>query len=365
MVSFSSNPKSPAISDCLAPLKLDSYSISDEGMAHAEKLLKETNHFDAADQTLFHKIKKRDPASTGRLLFNGKDLVGVLFYQREISDKYTKFGLEKSFSIQNFVAKGQAEIESQVCSELLNKAVEKAKAAQAKCLVFELKKADSKTKEFLLSKGFSQEKTFTDEKVDLLFMKLQAKKRKEEPLEEKEEKKGVNASSSSSSQTVKNDETDRQHKRHKPEEPTKPFKLDRDGGFAIGTHTAPKKANNHYTSRSKESVTGVRIKKPYLHYIQKGKKTIEGRINCGMFEKMRVDDKLRFFCGNEQVFCKITKIEKFRSFDQMLEAVDFKACIPEAAIRADAIKVYNNIPNFSDKARVHGVLALHIEKVAE
>jgi ASC-1-like (ASCH) protein len=123
--------------------------------------------------------------------------------------------------------------------------------------------------------------------------------------------------------------------------------------------------NNFSHSTNSGNVKRVTIQKKYLNLIKDGKKTIEGRINSGMFRSMKVGNEVCFFCGHETVYCKITKIERFQSFDEMLQDDNFKAYIPDAKTRVDAVRVYDNIPSFTERARVSGVLAIYIEKVAK
>ena len=48
--------------------------------------------------------------------------------------------------------------------------------------------------------------------------------------------------------------------------------------------------------------------------------------------------------------------------EEMLEATDYKKCIPEARSLDEAFNVYQRIPGYIDRARQNGVLALYLVK---
>lgn len=110
----------------------------------------------------------------------------------------------------------------------------------------------------------------------------------------------------------------------------------------------------------------VTLRKKYIHQIRSGQKTIEGRINSGMMLKMKPGDEVRFFYMHnkfDDVVCKITKIEKFVSFAEMLEACGYKNCITDVRSLREAIDLYASIPKYPEKAARFGVLAIHIQSL--
>jgi ASC-1-like (ASCH) protein len=108
----------------------------------------------------------------------------------------------------------------------------------------------------------------------------------------------------------------------------------------------------------------VTLKKIYVNQIKRGDKTIEGRINSGMFNKLKTGDKLRFFYFQNQqddVICKIKNIKHYKSFSEMLNNEDYRKCIPDAYDKESAIRAYDSIPGYIERAEKSGVLALHLE----
>lgn len=108
----------------------------------------------------------------------------------------------------------------------------------------------------------------------------------------------------------------------------------------------------------------VTLKKMYVHQIQSGQKTIEGRINNGMFKNLKVNQNIRFFYFQDQkddAVCKIKDIKYYRTFKEMLEIENFKKCIPDAIDLQSAINAYDVIPGYKERSRKFGVVAIYLE----
>lgn len=104
----------------------------------------------------------------------------------------------------------------------------------------------------------------------------------------------------------------------------------------------------------------VTLKQPYVTQIKTGHKTVEGRINSGMFRNVRAGANIRFFNHQAAVDCTVQSVMRYNSFRQMLEAVGFQACIPSARTLEEAVRIYDNIPGYAEKAAQHGVLAIRV-----
>lgn len=110
------------------------------------------------------------------------------------------------------------------------------------------------------------------------------------------------------------------------------------------------------------------LKKPYIYQIRSGKKTVEGRIYAGSILNYREGGMLRFFYTQnprDDVTCKITKIEKFSSFRQMLESCGVQNCLPEVGGDLEkGVRVYENIPSYKERAKEQGVAAIHLQVIS-
>lgn len=108
------------------------------------------------------------------------------------------------------------------------------------------------------------------------------------------------------------------------------------------------------------------LKKIYIHQIRGGSKTIEGRINKGLFAKVKEGDHIRFYYyqnAKDDVVCQIIKKYSYVSFKEMLAHEKISACIPGITHKEKALELYHAIPGYQEKAARFGVVALHLLKI--
>ena len=108
----------------------------------------------------------------------------------------------------------------------------------------------------------------------------------------------------------------------------------------------------------------VTLMKKYMLMIKDGSKTVEGRINAGLFRGVRQGDTIRFFCKarpNDGVTVRVEEIRPYTSFGDMLRGSGLQACLPDVRSLAEGIKIYDSIPGYKERAAKSGVLALHLK----
>lgn len=118
---------------------------------------------------------------------------------------------------------------------------------------------------------------------------------------------------------------------------------------------------NRQSSRRRE----LTLKKNYIHLIRNRLKTVEGRIATTVRE-YKEGDTIRFFYDydpTDDVVCLITKIETFLSFKEMLKSCGFKKCIPNVVTFEQAVRAYDAIPTYAERAKKSGVAALHLQVI--
>lgn len=126
---------------------------------------------------------------------------------------------------------------------------------------------------------------------------------------------------------------------------------------------APHINNSSNIERPTHSAT---LMKKYIHQIRDGGKTIEGRINTGMFLRFKAGETVRFFYTSnpsDDVTCRIVKVAAFSNFPEMLEKEGFQKCLTDIRTLSEAIRIYDNIPGYKEKAARFGVLAIHLEVI--
>ena len=60
---------------------------------------------------------------------------------------------------------------------------------------------------------------------------------------------------------------------------------------------------------------------------------------------------------------RVTKVNRYQSFRQMLEGEGVEACLPGVRGVDAGARIYDGIPGYSQRAMQFGVLAIHIERV--
>jgi len=106
--------------------------------------------------------------------------------------------------------------------------------------------------------------------------------------------------------------------------------------------------------------TEITIYEPYFTQLATKVKTIEGRINSGQFKRIQAGQTIVFRNGEKTVKCKVLAKRIYSSFAKMLEKEGVSKCLPSAKSLEAGIAIYQNLPNYPERARQNGVVALEI-----
>lgn len=113
-----------------------------------------------------------------------------------------------------------------------------------------------------------------------------------------------------------------------------------------------------------ESFT-LTVQEPWFTLIQKGIKTVEGRLNRGIFSKLKKGDIVTWLNkkSNKTVKVRIMEIKKYTSFETMIEKEGIEKILPNQGFKTvdEAVKVYRQWYSVKDE-RV-GVLGIHMQVV--
>lgn len=110
------------------------------------------------------------------------------------------------------------------------------------------------------------------------------------------------------------------------------------------------------------------IEKNLLQDIVSGVKTIEGRLRTGKFVTLRTGDTISFREDTWEhdniiksipnaVTATITSTQFFDTFNDMLNAVDYRTAIPSASSQADALAIYRSFYSDGQESE-YGVVAI-------
>ncbi len=122
---------------------------------------------------------------------------------------------------------------------------------------------------------------------------------------------------------------------------------------------------SHEPPTPKLALYRTNLKQKDIDQIKSGEKTIEVKIECGVFLKYKPGDLVQFSDKKAQadgVLCTIVSIRKYPSFEELFQQEDFKKCLPDAQSLEDAVSVYHAIPGSVKKAVRFGVIAIEFRK---
>ena len=95
------------------------------------------------------------------------------------------------------------------------------------------------------------------------------------------------------------------------------------------------------------------LSEPWFSLIKLKKKKVEGRLNKGDFNKIKIGDIIKFtnneFGFNREFNVKIIKISDYDTFRDYLENEKLEKCLPGIESIEEGIKIYHNFYSFNDE----------------
>lgn len=106
------------------------------------------------------------------------------------------------------------------------------------------------------------------------------------------------------------------------------------------------------------------VKQPWFDYIQKGIKKAEGRLNKGIFAKLKVGDIIFWLnvMNNKKLKCKVvvTYIKKYDTFKDLLLGEGIEKVLPNTKNMDQGVGIYRQYYSEQDE-RAHGVVAIGMQ----
>jgi ASC-1-like (ASCH) protein len=106
----------------------------------------------------------------------------------------------------------------------------------------------------------------------------------------------------------------------------------------------------------------MNIQEPWFSLIQNGQKQVEGRLNRGKFQELRVNDTIRFTNNDKSLIAKITKITKYPNFGDLLFHEKLYRVLPGFPNIKCGIILYDKFYKF-DEVKEFGTLAIELSVV--
>ena len=115
-----------------------------------------------------------------------------------------------------------------------------------------------------------------------------------------------------------------------------------------------------------EPIFACTLRDVYVKQILSGEKTYEGRIFSGPFARYKLGTKVRWFAGSKScVVTEVTDLQRFRSFEEMIEKIGYSKLLPQASSVHEAVTTYLSIPRYRERALQYGVVAFGVKVIPD
>ncbi|MFH0846092.1 MAG: ASCH domain-containing protein [Patescibacteria group bacterium] len=101
---------------------------------------------------------------------------------------------------------------------------------------------------------------------------------------------------------------------------------------------------------------------PYFGFIKDGVKTVEGRLQKGLYKELKIGDEIQV-CNNEEtesVRVEILDLRKYSSFQEMLEKESFKKILPDIISVEEGVGIYRKFYT-EEQEKEFGVVAIEVK----
>lgn len=85
------------------------------------------------------------------------------------------------------------------------------------------------------------------------------------------------------------------------------------------------------------------LKEPWFSLIKFGIKTVEARLNMGLYKTIQKNDVIEFYndnFGDRNYKCKVTDVRYYQTFNQYLQEEKIENCLPGISTLEDCMKIY-------------------------
>jgi len=108
----------------------------------------------------------------------------------------------------------------------------------------------------------------------------------------------------------------------------------------------------------------INVQEPWFDYIKNKQKTIEGRLNKGIFSELNVGDEIiinkkKNDMTIDYVEAKIIRITKYKSFEEYLSQEGLRRTLPGINTIEDGENIYYKFYTKQDEEK-YGILAIRI-----
>jgi ASC-1-like (ASCH) protein len=110
----------------------------------------------------------------------------------------------------------------------------------------------------------------------------------------------------------------------------------------------------------------VHVSEPWFSLIKSGQKVVEGRLNKGLFSKIKINDTLVMFHMDKKTHkktsfvCKVIDKKEYLTFESMIKDVGLEKILPGIKTLEEGVAVYRNFYS-EELEKQYGVIAVFIK----
>jgi len=119
-------------------------------------------------------------------------------------------------------------------------------------------------------------------------------------------------------------------------------------------------SKNSVSKFSVDDTIIIGMREPWMSLVKSGVKTIEGRLDYGVFSKIKVGNVITWKNSKDEVKTKVLRVSKYDTFSDMCYKEKYWKVIPGASSFKCAIDVYYKLFKKQQESR-YGVIALEFE----
>lgn len=103
------------------------------------------------------------------------------------------------------------------------------------------------------------------------------------------------------------------------------------------------------------------LDKDNFNEIKNELKTVETRAATVRYKDIKKGDIIIIVCGKQRITKQVKRVRHFKTIENMLKTLPLKKIMPSVKSVADARKIYYSYPNYKEKIKEFGLVALEFK----
>ena len=116
-----------------------------------------------------------------------------------------------------------------------------------------------------------------------------------------------------------------------------------------------------------DEATELRLRQPHFRHVVANKKQVDGRVFFPSLRNLKAGCTIKYTLGQEFVFKRLTSLQEYKCFRDMLRTEGLRQCLPNAKDLDKAVDMYHKLKangkDYKTLAKKYGVVALRLGDV--